>query len=131
MGARLALQPGVDARVVEAALLEHLAQQLGLRQVQAVVGDLVDVLAVRTLLVVDARCAASRRTGRARARTWSIARSGRRVGQVPADVADVEPARHVAVAVGDVEVDAGDEARAGARAEREVRAEVERRGRRG
>ena len=51
--------------------------------------------------------------------------SGRRVGQVAADVADVDAARHLARAVGDVEVDARDEAGARARAERDVRAEVE------
>ena len=53
-----------------------------------------------------------------------------RVRQVAADVADVEAARDVAGAVGDVEVDPGDEARARPRADRDVRAEVRRAGRR-
>ena len=53
-------------------------------------------------------------------------RLGRRVRQVPADDRDVDPAWHVGVAaVGDVEVDAGDELRAGAGAEADVGADPE------
>ena len=44
-------------------------------------------------------------------------RSGRRVRQVPPDVADVQPARDVARAVRDVEVDPGDEPGSGAGAD--------------
>src|SRR4051795_1291853 len=51
--------------------------------------------------------------------------SGGGVRQVSADVADVEAAGYAAGAVGDVEVDAGDEAGARARADRDVRAEAE------
>src|SRR3954454_13810369 len=49
----------------------------------------------------------------------------RRVRQVAADVADVQAARDVARAVGDMQVDPGDEAGARAGADRDVRAEVE------
>ena len=44
---------------------------------------------------------------------------------MPADVPDVDPARDVATAVGDVQVDPRDEAGPGAGPERDVRAEVE------
>src|SRR6478752_7053229 len=48
-----------------------------------------------------------------------------RVRQVAADVADVEAARDGARAVGDVEVDAGDEAGARPRPDRDVRAQLQ------
>ena len=50
---------------------------------------------------------------------------GRRVGQVAADVADVQAARDVARTVRHVQVDTRDEAGARARAERHMRPEVE------
>ena len=74
----------------------------------------------RVVVVADVRVAQLGEQERARQPSRR-----RGVGQVAPDVADVEPARDLARAVGDVQVDARDEPGARARADRDVRAELE------
>jgi hypothetical protein len=63
---------------------------------------------VRSVATVS--CVFLPNSGTASSRRLGVCLSGGRVRQVTADVADVQAARDLAVAVGEVQVDAGDEA---------------------